>query len=755
MIQHNLCFLIFNFGLFININGFEEDECTLSKEATQNDLFQIFKNIKEEYYKNNRHMASTNDDITCFEVKKQFHPYIPTYDNIKKNADAARHQLSILHHLPINKTLLKPREERLLSQFQYFLESSFDNIYGSYYDGVWMLGPDYFCEQPICVISNHLYAALKRITVRSVKDLELIIYWIREHRKTFTQYTENAKQGIELGMVQPVEVCKSASRTLSTLYRQVHNGGPEDALNFDFATLLLGDGNILKLPYYEFITNSHLVAFRNKNNGKEYVELVKQAIIDDFGKPLKDMIDYFKNEHFKYCSPSNVSSGLGGLPLKYKFKDAEKQTQVTTHKLPTGETINVKEGYQKLMKYYTTSNITGKMATELGYKRLHQFYNEVLALGKNVTGKENEEEIIEEFKKKLNKKSLYFNAFKFPDNESDDIAHEKCVNDKDAAELCPTRWKAIKSWFEHNVNIMQSAKSCIQELFYTNGENKTTPDCLVKLTAEYNPSNGVPSYLESDPDCIEPANYFVPFFKAEMGPSYEDYNTNFHESRPGHHLQIQGFLENFQDACGGISGWINDVVDYYPSFSEGWGLYAENPLLLHDTKIIKDNPLARYGTLKWQIWRALRLIADVGFHEGNLTRDDVTKLFSKYTWDESDTVIKEITRYQGTPGQATSYMIGQQTIIDLRSSIEKQLGDKFDIKEFHYQLLKQGQSPFHFILSYMASYVKCKLDKSSLSDCNVILNPPKPSFQFVDIKRKKKLKDIKALFRLFKKKKHH
>ena len=160
-------------------------------------------------------MASTNDDITSFQVKKQFHPYYPTYENIKKNADAAMHQLNILKHLSVNVTRLKPREERLISQFKYFLESSFDNIYGSYYDGVWMLGPDYFCEQPICVISNHLLAALKRITVQSVKDLELIVYWIREHRKTFTQYTDNAKRGIELGMVQPIEVCKYEDKKFS------------------------------------------------------------------------------------------------------------------------------------------------------------------------------------------------------------------------------------------------------------------------------------------------------------------------------------------------------------------------------------------------------------------------------------------------------------------------------------------------------------------------------------------------------------
>ena len=67
-------------------------------------------------------------------------------------------------------------------------------------------------------------------------------------------------------------------------------------------------------------------------------------------------------------------------------------------------------------------------------------------------------------------------------------------------------------------------------------------------------------------------------------------------------LQIQGYLENFEDQCGGISEWITDVNDYYPSISEGWGVYSENPYLLEDLDILKDeDPLATYGVLKWQV----------------------------------------------------------------------------------------------------------------------------------------------------------
>ena len=78
-------------------------------------------------------------------------------------------------------------------------------------------------------------------------------------------------------------------------------------------------------------------------------------------------------------------------------------------------------------------------------------------------------------------------------------------------------------------------------------------------------------------------------------------------------FQIQGSFENFGDECEDIIDWM-DSTGYYTIFSEGWALYAENPLLAYDTDVYQDNPLQKYGMLKWQIWRAIRLIVDTGLH---------------------------------------------------------------------------------------------------------------------------------------------
>lgn len=88
-----------------------------------------------------------------------------------------------------------------------------------------------------------------------------------------------------------------------------------------------------------------------------------------------------------------------------------------------------------------------------------------------------------------------------------------------------------------------------------------------------------------------------------------------------------------------------------------------------------------------KIWRALRLVVDAGLHSKGLTRQQALDLFDKYAWDDSDIPEKELTRYQSGPGQATAYMIGQLTINRLRRYATDKLGENFDLKDFHFQVI--------------------------------------------------------------------
>lgn len=133
--------------------------------------------------------------------------------------------------------------------------------------------------------------------------------------------------------------------------------------------------------------------------------------------------------------------------------------------------------------------------------------------------------------------------------------------------------------------------------------------------------------------------------------------------------------------------------------------------------LYKSQPLRQYGVIKSQIWRALRLVIDTSLHHKNMSRDEALSLFRYYMWDDSDIVTKEITRYQAWPGQATSYMIGQLEIWRMRNESEVTLGRKYDIRDFHYHVISQGDVPLWYLDEYIKNfYVSCVLSETSDGD---------------------------------------
>lgn len=128
--------------------------------------------------------------------------------------------------------------------------------------------------------------------------------------------------------------------------------------------------------------------------------------------------------------------------------------------------------------------------------------------------------------------------------------------------------------------------------------------------------------------------------------------------------------------------------------------------------------------IKIQIWRALRLVVDTGLHFKGYSRQKAIDLFAKYAWDKTDIATKEVLRYQSNPGQATAYMIGQLDIWRYKNETQKELGDLFSLKEFHFQALSQGSSPLSYLESHLKKYRKCK-KSPKMEGCNAILNPKK------------------------------
>lgn len=122
------------------------------------------------------------------------------------------------------------------------------------------------------------------------------------------------------------------------------------------------------------------------------------------------------------------------------------------------------------------------------------------------------------------------------------------------------------------------------------------------------------------------------------------------------------------------------------------------------------------------------MVVDTGLHSKQLTREDALNMFQKYVWDDSDITLKEVTRYQSAPGQATSYMVGQLHIMKLRQYAKKRLGKNFNLKDFHFHVLSQGSVPLEFLEQSIEEYVDCTLNKQK-DGCDDILAPQSPDFQ--------------------------
>jgi len=181
--------------------------------------------------------------------------------------------------------------------------------------------------------------------------------------------------------------------------------------------------------------------------------------------------------------------------------------------------------------------------------------------------------------------------------------------------------------------------------------------------------------------------YWVNLYRPEVRPKYEIEVLSVHEAMPGHHLQIA--LQQELDEMPNFRRFLG-----FTAFVEGWGLYSER--LGYDLGLYED-PYSRFGQLTYDMWRAVRLVVDTGMHYKGWTRQQAIDFFKDNAAKAEHDIVNEIDRYIGNPGQALAYKIGQLKILTLRERAEIQLGDKFDIRAFHDELLGAGALPLDLL----------------------------------------------------------
>ena len=343
-----------------------------------------------------------------------------------------------------------------------------------------------------------------------------------------------------------------------------------------------------------------------------------------------------------------------GFKLLYDFM-SETKTKANEYdgvwSLPNGD-----EFYALRLKVYTTTNYSAVEIHEIGLsevKRITERMQEIafeLGYGKQVN--------VGQLMNDLNEDS----NFLYPDTPD---RKDRVVEDYNS--IVVETWKKSEAYFH------KMPRSKVE----------------VRAVPEYSEQNQAGGYYMSPAlDGSRPGVFYANLYDIKQTPTYSMRTLAFHEAIPGHHLQVALNLENENLSLYRRFGYGTSA------FSEGWALYAERLALESG---LADDPYDELGVLQSELFRAVRLVVDTGIHFKRWTREEAMAYMKKITGMSDTEVSTEIERYIVWPGQACSYKVGMLKILELRERAKQEMGENFDIKDFHSVVLDQGQPPLFIV----------------------------------------------------------
>ena len=210
-------------------------------------------------------------------------------------------------------------------------------------------------------------------------------------------------------------------------------------------------------------------------------------------------------------------------------------------------------------------------------------------------------------------------------------------------------------------------------------------------------------YDRPSPDGSRPGIYYINQKDMNAVQKHIQNSLAYHEGAPGHHFQIA------------IQQELQDIPQFrrfggYSAYSEGWALYSER--LAFEAGLYEGLPMRNFGRLAEEMKRAVRLVVDTGMHAKQWPLEQSIEYMTANTPMATDDIERQIKRYYVLPGQALSYKVGMLTILDLRQRAEQQLGEKYDIREFHDVVLKNGALPMQILGDVVDAYIQSKQDNS-------------------------------------------
>ncbi|MDX1280551.1 DUF885 domain-containing protein [Shewanella colwelliana] len=311
-----------------------------------------------------------------------------------------------------------------------------------------------------------------------------------------------------------------------------------------------------------------------------------------------------------------------------------------------------KEGkafYDNALARTTTTSMTAEQIHKLGLAEVARIHQEMRAIMKQVNF---EGDLQAFFKYMREDKQFYYPA--------SDEGRDAYLNDATA--------------------LIDNISSRLDEVFYVKPK---APMIVKRVEAFREKSAGKAFYNQPSPDGSRPGTYYANLYDMEAMPKYQMEALAYHEGTPGHHMQIA------------IAQELENVPKFrkfggYTAYIEGWGLYSE--FFPKEMGLYQD-PYSDFGRLAMELWRSCRLVVDTGIHAKQWTREQGINYYVENTPNAKSDAVKMVERHIVMPSQATAYKVGMLKILSIREQAKQAMGNKFDIRQFHTLLLKNGPLP--------------------------------------------------------------
>lgn len=316
------------------------------------------------------------------------------------------------------------------------------------------------------------------------------------------------------------------------------------------------------------------------------------------------------------------------------------------------------ECYKKMIRMHTSLDLTPEQVHQMGLDAVAAFRRDLAALGQKVFGTSD----VAEIQRRL---------------RDDPAMHFKTGAEVEAKarEALASAQAAVPRWF---------------------GRIQPQAPCEVRVMGMHEaPHSTIAYYRHPSDDGKRPGTYMINTYLPETRPRYEAEALAFHESVPGHHLQIA------------VAQELTNVPEFrkhqgVTAFVEGWGLYAER---LADEMGLYTSDVDRIGMLSFDAWRACRLVVDTGIHAKGWSRQQAIDYMTENSVLAENNIENEVDRYITWPGQALAYKVGQMEILKLRDEAKARLGSRFDIKAFHDAVLGNGAVALPVLRQQVEAYI--------------------------------------------------